>query len=359
MNKRTRILIVDDDERNIKILYEILSDDFDLYSANDGESALLEVEKVIPDVILLDIMMPGIDGYEVCKRLKENPDYRGIKIILVSGKALTEERLQGYEVGADDFVVKPFDMDEIFAKVKVFAKLKSLEEVNKLKTDFLNLISHETGTPLNHIIGTSDLLLMTDSALDQPASDAIKDIHHAAHSLNEKIKRILFLSKLKQKTTADIDNIDGIDIGQSIVEAVSCIADIPEALVIDYKLEEGQFCNGDFSLIQKLFSYLLKSAVDVSTSTVICRTKCHVNMVGVLGVLIEIEDSGPDITDDQLNNFFDPFHVDDLMLHSEGLNTTMAICSEIVDLHEGVIEVKRNELSGTCLSIWLPHQRAN
>jgi len=358
MSKRTRILIVDDDERNIKILYEILSDDFDLCSATDGESALHKAERIVPDVILLDIMMPGIDGYEVCKRLKGDNDYKGIKIILVSGKALTEERLKGYEVGADDFVVKPFDMDEIHAKVKVFARLKSLEEVNKLKTDFLNLINHETGTPLNHIIGTSDLLLMNNE-LDKATLDSVKDIHYAAHNLNKKIKRILFLSKLKQKTSTDMDNVDGIDIGQSLIESVSHITDVSEALDIAYELEEKQICSGDFLLIQKLFSYLLKNAINVSTSTVVCRTKCQVNTEGVLGVLIEIEDSGPDISDTQLDNFFDPFHVDDLMLHNEGLNTTMAICREIVELHGGVIEAKRNKTSGVCLSVWLPYNRTN
>lgn len=352
MNKRTRVLIVDDDERNVKILYEILEDEFDLCSACDGEMALVEVEKASPDVILLDIMMPGIDGYEVCQRLKTSDDYRGIKIILVSGKGLTEERLKGYEAGADDFVVKPFDMDEIYAKVQVFAKLKSMEEVNKLKTDFLNLINHETGTPLNHIIGVTNLLLMNDN-LGGDILGGIKDISNAANNLSNKIGNILFLSKLKQETLSDLVDIDV----SSLLSEIHCfLGDIPENINIKLDVTEGQSFKGNFILIQKLFLYIFRNAVEVSDSIISCRSKCSTNKNGMLGILFEIEDSGPDISDSQLENFFDPFYVDDLMLHGEGLNTTMAICSEIIELHQGTIDIKRNESSGACLSVWLPYE---
>ena len=350
MNKRTRVLIVDDDERNVKILYEILEDEFELYSAGDGELALIEVEKSSPDVILLDIMMPGINGYEVCRRVKNSANYRGIKIILVSGKGLTEERLKGYEAGADDFVVKPFDMDEIYAKVQVFAKLKSMEEVNKLKTDFLNLINHETGTPLNHIIGVTNLLLMNNN-LSGDVLGGIKDISNAANNLNNKISNILFLSKLKQETLSDFTDID---ISSMLLEIQSFLGDIAENINIEFNAVEGQSFKGDFTLIQKLFLYLFRNAVAVSDSIICCRAKCSTNKNGMLGILFEIEDSRADISDFQLENFFDPFYVDDLMLHGEGLNTTMAICSEISHLHHGTIDIKRNESSGACLSVWLP-----
>lgn len=350
MDKKTHVLIVDDDARNVRILYEILEDDFDLSSACDGESALESIEKRIPDIILLDIMMPGIDGYEVCKRLKQSESYGNIKIILVSGKALTEERIKGYEFGADDFVVKPFDIDEIHAKVKVFAKLKSMEEVNKLKTDFLNLINHETGTPLNHIIGISDLLLM-DKDLNSEMANSIKDINNAAHCLNDKIGNILFLSRIKQAT---LSNINDINIDDVILEVLELIGRGTETLNIKCELAAGQNILGDLALLQKLFVYLLENALDLSTSIVLCKTKCLYNDDGIAGILIEIENSGADITDSQVLNFFDPFYVDNLMLHSEGMNITMAICSEITTLHRGTVEIRRNSTIGTCISVWLP-----
>ena len=350
MDRQTRVLIVDDDERNVKILYEILDGEFALSSSFDGDSALVEVERFSPDVVLLDIMMPGIDGYEVCRRLKESDNYRGVKIILVSGKALTEERIKGYESGADDFVVKPFDMDEIYAKVQVFAKLKSMEEVTKLKTDFLNLVNHETGTPLNHIIGTSDLLLMSDK-LDADVAEGIKDISTAAHKLSEKIQDILFLSKLKQMSLSDLDNID-VD---SLIKEVTCLlGNYSKNIDIKFEIEDGLAFKGDFILIQKLLLYVLKNAITISSHHIICRANFSANQNGVLGVSISIEDSGPNISDSQLNNFFDPFYIDDLMLHSEGMNTVMAICSEIASLHQGTIGIARNESTGCCLTLWLP-----
>ncbi|MBU3915343.1 response regulator [bacterium] len=126
-----KILIVDDNKLNQKIIIEILKEDFTLETADDGEKALGIIQEFRPSIILLDIMMPGIDGYEVCKRVKQNTEYSNIKILLVSAKTTVEDRLRGYEVGADDYIVKPFDEDELFAKVSVFGRLVEEEEKRK------------------------------------------------------------------------------------------------------------------------------------------------------------------------------------------------------------------------------------
>ena len=105
--------------------------------AKDGEDALSRIGRFRPDIILLDIMMPGMDGYTVTKQIRSNPKQNYIKIILVSGKKTTRERLAGYESGADDYLVKPFHEDELLAKIKVFAKLKLTEEVEQIKSTIL------------------------------------------------------------------------------------------------------------------------------------------------------------------------------------------------------------------------------
>ena len=119
-----RILIVDDCDINVEVLEEILCGHYDLDAAYSGREALDLFERRPTDLVLLDIMMPGIDGYEICRRIKAGPRGALTPVILVSGKASTAERLAGYRAGADDFLVKPFDHDELLAKVAVHLKLR-------------------------------------------------------------------------------------------------------------------------------------------------------------------------------------------------------------------------------------------
>jgi putative two-component system response regulator len=112
------VLVVDDTEANIDILMDILGEEYDVAVAMDGESALEAVEEDPPDLILLDIMMPDIDGFEVCRRLKDNPDTASIPIIFLSALSEDEEKQKGLDLGAVDFMTKPFDPAEIQTKVK-------------------------------------------------------------------------------------------------------------------------------------------------------------------------------------------------------------------------------------------------
>jgi len=155
-----KILIVDDEPINVKLIEEILEyeQDFQYQSTVNGIEALAMLDKYNPDIIILDIMMPGMNGYEVCKRIKQNKNHRFAKVLMVSGKAMIEERLEGYEAGADDYITKPFVDDELLAKLKVFSKLKKTEEIDELKTTILQLFSHETKTPLNGILLGSQLI---------------------------------------------------------------------------------------------------------------------------------------------------------------------------------------------------------
>ena len=112
------VLIVDDTETNIDILVETFGEEYDITVAMDGESALEAVEEDPPDLILLDIMMPGMSGFDVCKQLKDNPETSNIPIIFLSALTEAEEKRKGMALGAIDFFTKPFEVSEIRTKVK-------------------------------------------------------------------------------------------------------------------------------------------------------------------------------------------------------------------------------------------------
>ena len=124
--ERSRVMIVDDCPTSRDMLTMILSKDYELAAAADGMECLMRLDDFRPNVVLLDIVMPAVDGYEVCHRIKSSVAGDFIQVILVSARGSTEERLQGYEAGADDYIVKPFDPHELRSKVQVHCRLSKV-----------------------------------------------------------------------------------------------------------------------------------------------------------------------------------------------------------------------------------------
>ena len=126
--KRFRVLVVDDNEANVELLEAYLSTQYEVVKAFDGEEALQKVKTDSPDLILLDIMMPHLNGYEVCKRLKEGKETSFIPIVMVTALTDKSEKIKGLEAGADDFLTKPVDRAELLARVKSLLRIKYLHD---------------------------------------------------------------------------------------------------------------------------------------------------------------------------------------------------------------------------------------
>ncbi|MDI6789844.1 MAG: hybrid sensor histidine kinase/response regulator, partial [Thermodesulfobacteriota bacterium] len=140
-----RILVVDDETNNLKAIKRLLRRDYILEFAQNGDEALKLIPDFNPDLILLDIMMPGIDGYEVCRRLKSDSKTSGIMVLLVSAKSALEDRLRGYEVGTDDYIIKPYEPEELRAKVRILLRLKNAQdELRTVNRDLEKLVAVKT-----------------------------------------------------------------------------------------------------------------------------------------------------------------------------------------------------------------------
>jgi two-component system cell cycle response regulator len=118
MHQSKRILVVDDNATNLEIFNEMLGDEYIVETASNGHDAIELAEKHRPRVVLLDVMLPGIDGYETCRRLRSLPNMRHARIIMVSAKAMPSEQEQGYDAGADAYVTKPFDESELLSAIR-------------------------------------------------------------------------------------------------------------------------------------------------------------------------------------------------------------------------------------------------
>ena len=365
MNKNTyKILIVDDIAKNIQILGNILSrENYEIAYAQYGEQALSILENQQIDLILLDIMMPGMNGFEVCRKLQEQPHTAEIPVIFLTAKADMESIVKGFECGGRDYITKPFNSMELLARVKthlqvnhqkkqlqdlndhleekVAERTKQLQEANKklelldkAKSDFLSIISHELRTPLNGIIGLTNLLDQTN--LDNEQAEYIEFMKDSANRLRNFAEISLLITSLSieeyrpEMMPVAIDNI----IEAVIYELNDSEESLPEIKInipddTGLVLAETDLTKTSLKLIlQNAFRYGgREQPVEVSVS--------KDNQF----LYIDIEDNGPGFSEEAMEHLFELFSTTDIM-HSEGKGLSLAAVKLIMDIQEGNISIE-------------------
>lgn len=194
---KKKVLIVDDDEINAAILQKLLADEYELEVAYSGEDCLQKMQDFAPGLVLLDIMMAGIDGYETCRRIKSSAGSDTTQVVLVSAKASTQERLKGYAVGADDYVVKPFDHDEMLAKVRIQFRLRgalaSLAQANAALQNHSNQLERLVKERTAQIVATRDVTVFALAKLaesrDPETGEHLERIRAYCHILAAQLAR--------------------------------------------------------------------------------------------------------------------------------------------------------------------------
>ncbi len=208
------ILIVDDTATNIDILSELLSDKYEIMAALDGEFALEIANDDLPDLILLDIVMPQMDGYDVCKKLKENPVTKDIPVIFITAKSDEESIEKAYDVGGIDYVTKPFKPKELLARVKTQLQVRKLiSDLEKSQKELIFLASVDPMTNLynrRYFINISESLLnlairdKIDTSVIMLDIDMFKNVNDTyGHKVGDEV--IILLAKILQKFTRKSD----------------------------------------------------------------------------------------------------------------------------------------------------------
>jgi len=222
------ILAVDDTPHNLKLLTNLLlKEDCELELAENGQEALDAIEKNKPDLILLDVMMPVMDGYETCKRLKENPDSRDIPVIFLTAKSETEDITRAFELGAVDYVTKPFRAGELLARVKTQLELKSrreaLEISNRSRRELIHILCHDLANPFYQIVTT--MQLMDD---DASILETMKD--HLKISANNGLKTIDL-----------VRNMEALEEGKMKLESINLTSCLRESkMMLDRRFSEKE-----------------------------------------------------------------------------------------------------------------------
>ena len=351
MKPKSKILVVDDNLTNINILEEILTGDYQLEHAMTGDYALKKALLFRPDVILLDIMMPGMDGYEVCERVRANSTICRAKIIMVSAKALVSERLQGYEVGADDYITKPFDENELLAKVRVYVRLKYVEELEQIKSDLLNLFCLHRNNPLSSVITPLEKLLEDKKLKDSQRDSIIESTYHSLISLQFFFEKIFTLSELKSGkfnfAFGELDLCEAIRTAAAEVQPKASA----KGVVICQVLPESAITTLDWDQIVTVFITLLDNAVRHSyqkANVMVTASK------GPDGYCVKITNKGKMIDPDFLPKLYDEFTYMDVSDSAEWKGLSLPIAQSIVTAHNGKITVDSTKKSGTTFSVYLP-----
>lgn len=199
--KKPTILVVDDTASNIDILLETLGDDYEIMVALDGETALNQAKESQPDIILLDIMMPEMDGYEVCKRLKEDNVTKEIPVIFVTAMNELVDEEKGLELGAIDYITKPFSLPIVKARVKNHLLLQLAKEALERQKDILEEMVVERTTEL---MVTQDVTIQCMASLaetrDVDTGDHIRRTQFYVKALAEALKNNIEFSKLLSRS---------------------------------------------------------------------------------------------------------------------------------------------------------------
>jgi len=339
------ILIVDDIQSNIDILYELLQKKYDIVVALNGEEALSLLNREKINLILLDIMMPIMDGFEVCEKIKKNIKLKDIPIIFITAKNDEENINHAYEVGGVDYITKPFLPKELLARVETQFKtqhlIQSIESNVRFLTmnDTLKTISHEWRQPLQIIVMQANNIL-ADIELDTLKTTELhgemKNIISNAQKLSETLNSFhQFLnSSLSFKFISLYESMQkALEFNESILRK--------EKIEVEVKIDKNIEVNVDEQELHKVLTSLLKNAVEALINETKKTIFIHSSFKQE-NIILEIFNNGEKISEDVMPHIFEPYFSTKSKQHSVGLGLYMSkiIIEKVLN---GILEVENKD----------------
>jgi signal transduction histidine kinase len=340
-----RVVLADDNADMRAYIRELLGRFYAVEATADGAEALDAVRRSRPDLILADVMMPRLTGFELLKTLRESPEYADIPIILVSARAGGEARIEGLGAGADDYVVKPFHARELLARVGALLELtatrrarhQQLEQADRQKNEFLAMLAHELRNPLAPIQNAGELLSRTAST-DPRSVRALATIQRQVTHLTRLVDDLLDISRITQGRIELRRR--AIRLEQVIAQAVEQV----DALILRYEhrvtvVSTGTLVvHGDAERLVQCVANLLINAAKYSPPKGAIRVETH----GEGGqAVIRVSDNGIGIAPELLPNVFELFVQGARTLDRAegGLGVGLTIVKRLVEMHGGSIAV--------------------
>lgn len=350
-----KILIVDDEEKNIKLLKGMLfSENYNFYEALSGKDAIDLVHDISPDLILMDVMMPGISGFEVCQKLKQDEKTKSIPIIMVTALNEKEHRLKAMESGADDFLSKPVDGTEVVIRVKSLLRIKSyhkeidaknqkLLELEKVKDGLIHMIVHDLSNPLWAVFGNLDLMLLDKGTLAQNHINYLETCIVCCQELREMVDSLLDIYKMEEGHMRL--NLERTDLKELIDESIKSFLIKAKDKQIELSYDHSAlnpFSQIDRRMVKRVFANLINNAIRHTPSggKIKIATGSYQNNGNLQ---VEVKDTGNGIDPVYHQKVFDKF--EQVKLQESGISVGasglgLAFCKMAVEAHGGRIWVE-------------------
>jgi two-component system sensor histidine kinase/response regulator len=375
--KQFNILVVDDNTKNIQVIGNILKEaNYLIGFATNGEQALSLLQKSNDyDLVLLDINMPVMNGFDTCMAIRKDPRLTEIPVIFLTAYTDKTNIVAGFDVGAQDYITKPFNSQELLARVnthlqlkyktdlikklnedleiKVAERTKELEKANNdlsnldnMKTGFLVFISQEMRSPLNAIVGTLNMIKNQEQSV--VIKTMVETLDASVSKLEEFTSKALFFNQLVQhKYQLQLVEVNIKDIIQfSILELADRINEKDIQITYD-ALQNGIFMNADKDLMFKAFLYILDNAVKftATASSVDLSLTTDGNTIN-----FSCTDHGEGFPDEVLSQLLLPFGLMNDPNHQKSALSLVTI-KQIVKLHNGELKICNKENAGACVEL--------
>jgi signal transduction histidine kinase len=350
------LLVVDDTRDNLALMSSLLKEDYHVKVAINGEKALrIAQSDPPPDLILLDVMMPGLDGFEVCQRLKAESRTRRIPVIFLTAKSDAENEQKGLELGAVDYITKPISPPILLARVKNHIALMTLadflqkrnieldlaraaaEKANRAKSEFLSSMSHELRSPLNAILGFSQLMASDTPPPTASQHESLTRILQAGWHLLALIDEILDLARVESGRVPLVQ--EAVPLGEVLAECLDMVA--PQAQehgvhMLFPAFDQAQIVRADRTRVKQVFINLLTNAIKYNSQSGSVTVACARTRAGQIRVTIT--DTGQGLPSDQMAQLFQPFNrLGQEGGREEGTGIGLVVAKRLVELMGGTI----------------------
>lgn len=359
-----RVLIVDDDPLARETLEALLRrEQYHLLFAASGVDVLPRMDELAPDLILMDIMMPGMNGFDVCRQLKAMPEYRHIPIILITALDSTADFVRGLDSGADEFISKPFNTPELKARIRSMLRSKrqydALQYTLQTRDLLSNMIVHDMRNPLAAVMLYIQLLKRRGNL--QPEQEHYLDmIFNEAHHVSSFLEDMLLLNKLDRGSVPL--TLSRLDLGRMLADITQKTQAIVTARKVDLVIAEPpatpEAMKVDMMLFQRalenMIAHAIKSAPSHSQVTVTCQLLAPTPPANHR-LRIEVGNEGSHLAEEDLHHIFDRFAV--MMLKERGqshVGLGLAHCRMVVEAHGGQVKASNRQPTGLLFTIDLP-----
>jgi two-component system sensor histidine kinase/response regulator len=347
---KKKILIADDNPDNVELLRKRLSTQgYDTAAAFDGEEALQVIQKESPDLLILDVMMPKMDGYEVLRRLKQDEGYRNLPVILLTAKKEIPDKLKGLDIGADDYITKPFNPQELLARVRSLLTLreeqerKSQDEKMTALDQMVEGVAHEIRNPVTAIGGFARRLY-------EKLPEGSPEKNYAEVIVNESKRLEQMVKQIVEAAVVSIPSLRKREINEVVNEALAaCREKLTEGRITTHVVlaEDLPPLIMDAGNLRRVIAHLISNSINAMPEggnlTIATSRRNNYGQ-------IQVADTGVGIPPKILPHIFDPFFTTKI----SGPGLGLAMVHKIIKQHGGQISVETEPNKGTTFSIVLP-----